>query len=158
MKTWNRERKRTRDLLLEYDLAIMPPRPRSGGLVVLYPWGSSSYDNMVDIPIPHSPHTTTLAMVYPWEDISLTQFNNQLYLVAVQNGFEGSIDDFKNLFASFVGARSIFFSTYDAFPAQGITNRLYFDLDEKILYYWDNEYIPINAMLIANTTVNGGEA
>jgi hypothetical protein len=35
---------------------------------------------------------------------------------------------------------------------------LYFDLDEKILYYWDNEYIPVNAMLITNTILNGGEA
>jgi len=158
MKTWNRERKRTRDLLLEYDLAIMPPHPRSGGLVVLYPWGTSSYDNMVDIPIPHSPHTTTLSMIYPWEDISLTQFNNQLYLVALQNGFEGSIDDFKDLFSSFVGARSIMFATYDNFPAQGITNKLYFDLEEKILYYWNNEYIPVNAMLITDTIIEGGEA
>ena len=158
MKTWNRERKRTRDLLLEYDLAIMPPHPRSGGLVVLYPWGSFSYDNVVDIPIPHSPHTTNLSMVYPWEDISLTQFNNQLYLVALQNGFEGTMEDFKNLFASFVGARSIFFATYDAFPAQGVLNKLYFDLNEKILYYWNNEYIPVNAMLVANTTIYGGEA
>jgi len=35
---------------------------------------------------------------------------------------------------------------------------LYFDLNEKILYYWDGEYIPVNAMLIADTIVNGGDA
>jgi len=35
---------------------------------------------------------------------------------------------------------------------------LYFDLDAKILYYWDKEYIPINAMLIARTILNGGGA
>ena len=35
---------------------------------------------------------------------------------------------------------------------------LYFDLDGKILYYWDNEYIPVNAMLITNTILNGGDA
>lgn len=34
---------------------------------------------------------------------------------------------------------------------------LYFDLDEKILYYWDNEYKPVNALLIANTILHGGE-
>ena len=28
---------------------------------------------------------------------------------------------------------------------------------EKILYYWDTEYIPVNAMLIANTILHGGE-
>ena len=34
-----------------------------------------------------------------------------------------------------------------------------FDLNEKILYYWGGEeYIPVNAMLIAETIVNGGEA
>ena len=158
MKSWNRERKRTRDLLLEYDNAIMPPHPRSGGIMVLYPWGTSSYDNMVDIPIPSSPHTTTLAMIYPWEDASLTYLNNQLYLIALQNGFEGTIEDFKDLFTSYVGARSIMFATYDTFPTIGIANKLYFDLNEKILYYWQNEYIPVNAMLIANTEINGGEA
>jgi len=35
---------------------------------------------------------------------------------------------------------------------------LYFDLETKILYYWDNEYIPVNAMLIANTIIDGGDA
>jgi hypothetical protein len=34
---------------------------------------------------------------------------------------------------------------------------LYFDLNEKILYYWDNAYIPVNAMLIAHTILDGGE-
>ena len=158
MKTWNRERKRTRDLLLEYDINIMPPHPRSGGIMVVYPWGSSAYDNIVDNYVPRQPHTTTLSMIYPWENTSLNILNYQLYLIAVQNGFEGTQEDFKDLFTSFVGARSIMFATYDAFPAIGITNKLYFDLNEKILYYWDGEYIPVNAMLIANTMINGGEA
>jgi len=35
---WNRERYRTRDLLLEYDTAIMPARPRTAGLAMVYPW------------------------------------------------------------------------------------------------------------------------
>jgi hypothetical protein len=35
---------------------------------------------------------------------------------------------------------------------------LYFDLDEKVLYYWNEEYIPVNTMLITNTILNGGEA
>jgi len=37
-------------------------------------------------------------------------------------------------------------------------NVLYFDIDNKILYYWDNEYLPANTMLIANTILEGGEA
>lgn len=152
------ERHRTRDLLLEYDLSIMPPHPRAGGIMVVYPWGSSAYESVVDNYIPKQSHTTTLSMIYPWENTSLNILNQQLYLIAVQNGFEGTIDDFKDLFTSFVGARSIMFATYDTFPAQGITNKLYFDLIEKTLYYWNEEYIPVNAMLIADTIVDGGEA
>lgn len=50
------------------------------------------------------------------------------------------------------------FATYSEFPETGINSKLYFDLEEKILYYWENSYIPVNAMLIANTSLNGGEA
>lgn len=131
MKTWNRERKRTRDLLLEYDLNIMPPHPRSGGI---------------------------MPMIYPWENYNLSALNYQLYLIAKNGGFEGTLDEFNTLFASFVGARSIIFVHTNEFPEEGATDKLYFDLDEKILYYWDNDYIPVNAMLIANTTIYGGEA
>lgn len=154
----NRERHRTRDLLLEYDINIMPPHPRAGGLAMVYPWGSSVLDNVVDMSIPSRPHTTTLSMIYPWENTSLNMLMQQLFLLAIQNGFEGSLDDFKNLFTSYVGARSIMFATYATFPEVGIDSKLYFDLEEKILYYWDNDYIPVNAMIIANTILNGGEA
>lgn len=155
---WNRERWRTRDLLLEYDTSIMPPHPRAGGIMVVYPWGSAAYDNVIDLSIPHNPHTTTLSMIYPWENTSLNILSHQLYLIALQSGFIGTEEDFKNLFRDFVGPRSIMFATYSDFPETGILNKLYFDLEEKVLYYWDNEYIPVNAMLIANTTVDGGEA
>jgi hypothetical protein len=43
---WNYERYRTRDLLLEYNTNIMPPHPRAGGISVVYPWGSSVWDNV----------------------------------------------------------------------------------------------------------------
>lgn len=154
----NRERHRTRDLLLEYDINIVPPHPRAGGIAIVYPWGSSAFDNVVDTSIPSHPHTTTLSMVYPWENTSLNILMQQLYLLALQNGFEGTMDEFKTLFTSYVGTRSIMFATYAAFPEEGIASKLYFDLEEKILYYWDNNYIPVNAMLIANTILNGGEA
>ena len=127
---WNYERQRTRDLLLEYDTSIMPPRPRAGGLCVLY----------------------------PRENTSLNVLNHQLYLLAVANGFEGTEEDFKQLFTSYVGQRSIMFATYSEFPETGIASKLYFDLEEKILYYWENGYIPVNAMLIANTNLNDGKA
>ena len=51
-----------------------------------------------------------------------------------------------------------FFDTYDNFPAVGEQTMLYFDLNERILYYWNNEYIPVNAMLITDTIINGGGA
>lgn len=155
---WNYERYRTRDLLLEYDTNIMPPHPRAGGISVVYPWGSSVWDNVIDMSIPNHSHTTTLAMVYPWENTSLNILNHQLYLLAVANGFDGTEEDFKELFTMYVGPRSIMFARYTDFPAEGITSKLYFDLEEKILYYWDDEYIPVNAMLITNTNLNGGEA
>ena len=68
------------------------------------------------------------------------------------------IEDFKQLFTSYVGPRSIMFATYSEFPETGISSKLYFDLEEKILYYWENQYIPVDAMLIANTVLDGGEA
>ena len=49
------------------------------------------------------------------------------------------------------------FDTFNNFPQIGSKEMLYFDVINKILYYWDNEYIPVNAMLIANTILNGGE-
>ena len=127
---WNYERQRTRDLLLEYDTNIMPPRPRAGGISV----------------------------VYPWENTSLNILNHQLYLLAIANGFDGTEEDFKQLFTSYVGPRSIMFATYSEFPETGTSSKLYFDLEEKILYYWENQYIPVDAMLIANTVLDGGEA
>jgi hypothetical protein len=116
------------------------------------------YDNVVDMSIPHNPHTTKLSMIYPWENTSLNILNHQLYLIAVQSGFDGTEEDFKELFKGYVGPRSIMFATYSAFPDTGITDKLYFDLETKILYYWDEEYIPVNAMLIAETRLDGGEA
>ena len=66
-----KERKRTRDLLLEYDYAILPPRPRAAGL----------------------------HMVYPWEQVDLTMLAHQLYKLAVQNGYTGSEALFLQKFA-----------------------------------------------------------
>ena len=124
------ERRRTRDLLLEYDKAIMPPKPRTAGL------GS----------------------IYPWENLTLSIFSKQLFTLAENSGFSGTETDFSQKFGSFLSNKNITFMNFIDFPDEGETNKLYFALDEKILYYWDNEYIPVNAMLIANTTINGGEA
>ena len=65
------ERRRTRDLLLEYDKAIMPPRPRVAGLSNVYSWGSTVLSDVdtLDVPIPHQ---KDVSIIYPWENTSFT--------------------------------------------------------------------------------------
>ena len=121
------ERRRTRDLLLDY---YMLPRPRTAGL----------------------------AMVYPWENTALTTLLQQIYQIAVNSGFTGTEQDLKEHFGEFLNEKQIIYANYANFPAEGETDKFYFDLNDKILYYWDNEYIPVNAMLIANTILEGGDA
>lgn len=151
------ERAKTRDLLLEYDKVIMPPKPRVGGLSNIYSWGSTILDNL-NGEEPPIPEQQDIYSIYPWENTSLSIFSNQLYKVAVINGFIGTEKDFINRFINYVSDKQIIFETFNNFPQYGSTNKLYFDLEERILYYWNNEYIPVNAMLITNTTINGGEA
>lgn len=67
-----RERKRTRDLLLDYDFTILPARPRSAGL----------------------------AMVYPWENLALSTLSKQILTIARNYGFEGDEDAFWERFAT----------------------------------------------------------
>ena len=123
-------RKLTRDLLLEYDVNIMPPRPRAAGL----------------------------GMVYPWENIMLDTLTKQLFIIASSSGYNGTENDFKTQFGSYLQSKQVLFGTIDIFPETGELNKLYFDLEEKILYYWENEYKPVNALLIENTILNGGTA
>lgn len=156
-RDWNYERYRTRDLLLEYDKAIMPPRPRAAGLSSVYSWGSTipTDEETLNIPIPVQ---KDIPIIYPWENISLSIFSNQLYKVALINGFVGTEKDFLNRFVNYVSDKQIIFEIFNNFPQYGSLNKLYFDTEEKILYYWDNGYLPVNAMLIANTIIEGGEA
>ena len=149
-------RRGTRDLLLEYDAAIMPPKPRAAGLGTVYPW-DVLIDNTDDL-MPPQPHAARINMVYPWENTALSILYKQLYIIAVHYGFTGTEDDFANNFFTYVGEKQIIFALFNDFPQVGSTEKLYFDLEEKILYYWDNDYIPVNAMLIANTKLDGGEA
>ena len=149
---WNYERYRTRDRLLEYDFSIVPPHPHSAGLAFVYPLEEHPTAYITNIP------PTIMPFIYPWENTALSVLLNQLYTLALQGGFVGTPHDFLEHFASFSGERQIVFDNYENFPAVGYTNKLYFDLNENILYYFDNDYIPVNAMLIANTTIDGGEA
>ena len=127
---WNHERHRTRDRLLEYDEYIMPPLPHSAGLPV----------------------------IYPWENTSMAILLNQLYNLAATSGYDGSVEEFKTNFGQFFSKKPVIFDITENFPDEGERDKLYFATDTNILYYFDTEYIPVNAMLIANTIINGGEA
>lgn len=125
-----KERWRTRDLLLEYDSRIMPPRPRAAGL----------------------------GIIYPWENAPISSLVKQLFIIAAGSGYNGTEAEFKTHFGAYLKSKQIIFDSFSNFPDMGTEEYLYFDTDEKILYYWDTRYIPVNAMLIANTTIDGGEA
>lgn len=153
-------RRRTRDLLLEYDIRIMPPRPRAAGLGLIYSWLNSntpSTDTIYSVPIPE---TSEFSVVYPWESVGLSILSDQIFILASNSGYTGTREEFHRYFGTYLerNRQEILFETFDNFPETGKHDMLYFDLDEKILYYWDQEYIPVNAMLIADTILNGGEA
>ena len=153
-------RERTRDLLLEYDFRIIPPHPRAAGLAMVYPWLDSNYEAGGGWVIPPIPNTAEFSVVYPWESIGLNILGDQIYILAANSGYTGTREEFHHYFGSYLETNrwEILFEEFTNFPAQGETDKLYFDLDEKILYYWDgNEYTPVNAMLIAHTILNGGE-
>ena len=115
-------------------------------------------DRLLDYDMPLNPHAARINMVYPWENISTNALVNQLYKIATGSGFSGSENDFKMNFGRYLQEKAVIYSNYESFPDTGEIDKLYFDLDEKILYYWDEAYIPINAMLIARTILDGGEA
>ena len=150
-------RHRTRDLLLEYEPSIMPLHPRAGGLAMVYPWGNNNDSGAL---MPPFPDPSAIAQIYPWEMQNLAIMGDWLFTFAAGSGYTGSREEFYKYFGSYLetNRKEILFDTFDKFPATGKQDMLYFDLNEKILYYWDNEYIPVNAMLIAETIVNGGEA
>ena len=126
-------RARTRDLLLDYDSYIMPAQTI-----------------LSDIDI-----------VYPWNTIKINTLKKELYDFAESSGYSGTFEEFTQDFGSYLSAhqQQIVFSLFVNFPVIGNNNQLYFDLNDKILYYWSGtEYVPVNTMLITNTTLNGGEA
>jgi hypothetical protein len=81
-------------------------------------------------------------------------------MLAAQSGYHGTREEFHHYFGSYLENNrwEILFEEFSNFPDEGENDKLYFDLDEKILYYWaGTEYVPVNAMLIAHTILNGGE-
>lgn len=127
---FNQERRRTRDLLLEYDNSLIPQRLPATGI----------------------------SSIYPWTNISNDVLNNQIYALAASSGYVGTRQEFMQNFGSYLQKKEVMFAEYNDFPQVGHTDMLYFDLNDKILYYWDNAYIPVNAMVIEDTILNGGEA
>ena len=153
-----RERHRTRDLLLEYDASFMPPRPHAASLDMVYLWSNDLMkNNSPDLP---NPSGTNVDSVYPWETYNLSILSQQLYQIAANSGYTGTLNEFKQYFGLYLehNKQEIVFDIYSNFPQEGKQDLLYFDLQNKILYHWNNEYEPVNAMLIANTILNGGEA
>ena len=153
-------RARTRDLLLEYDFRIMPPRPRAAGLALVYPWLNSNSEEQ-GWTIPPIPATAEFSVVYPWETIGLSILGDQIYMLASNSGYTGTREEFHHYFGSYLENNKweIMFDTFNNFPQVGSYDKLYFDLGENILYYWDGtEYTPVNAMLITNTILQGGDA
>ena len=150
-------RHRTRDLLLEYEPTIMPLHPRAGGLAVLYPWGNNNDSGSV---MPPFPNPSAISSIYPWEMQNLAIMGDWLFNFAANSGYKGTREEFYKYFGTYLetNRQEILFETFDNFPSVGTEDMLYFDLNEKILYYWNNEYIPVNAMLIANTILHGGDA
>lgn len=130
----NTTRFRTRDLLLEFS----------------------------DLALPFKPRAATINSVYPWEQTNYRMLLQQLYQLAADTGFTGTEEQFKTQFGNYLSRdqKEVIFDMYTNFPLQGDTTKLYFDLTDNILYYWDatDGYIPVNAMLIANTILEGGEA
>ena len=77
----------------------------------------------------------------------MTVFAKQLFQFAAASGFDGDENDF------------IIYANFTDFPEEGEAAKLYFALDEKILYYWNNtEYKPVKATLIDNTIIYSGDA
>lgn len=183
-----RERRSTRDLLLEYDQSIMPPHPRAGGLHVIYPWGDSyHYRGCTEMAeLPTDPIDTDIDMIYPWENITNAALAQQIYAIAKKYGYNSTLQQFWIKFSN----TSIVYGTLATFPNPGAEDYLYMDTETDILYYFrsttrtvnrevaaqagiaisDNQqvgrngqkitdmYIPVRALLIEDTILYSGDA
>ena len=129
---WNHERHRTRDLLLEYADFNFLPQPLGPESDIVYPSGHTIFGGL----------------------------DTYLYQLAKKSGYTDTEENFKLHFGEYLmqNSQQIVYDLYVNFPEIGSKNKLYFDLNDKILYYWDNDYIPVNALLIANTILEGGDA
>lgn len=125
----SKERRRTRDLLLD---AENPATPTS--------------------------YISSIKAVYPWENMQTSFLAGQLYTLAKLSGYTGDEEDFSQKFGELLAEKSLVYSLRANFPDEGVENMLYFATDEKILYYWNGEYLPVKTTLIEGTNIEGGEA
>ena len=109
-------------------------------------------------PDPPTTYISHIRAVYPWEQMQLSFFAGQLYTLAKEGGYSGSAEDFDKEFGKLLEEKTIDYKSRSDFPIEGETSKLYFDIEEKILYYWDGEYLPVNATLITGTILQGGGA
>ena len=125
---------------------------------MVYSWGDDNTSGEMDPPPFINPDV--ISAIYPWEMEYLAMMGDWLFSFARKSGYKGDREEFYKYFGSYLenNKQEIVFDTYEKFPQIGAQDMLYFDLDKKILYYWDGEYIPVNAMLITETILNGGEA
>ena len=116
-------------------------------------------DLLLDAENPSNPssYVCKIKAVYPWENTQLSFFAGQLYILAKEGGYKGSVEDFNRTFGTLLEEKTITYLPLEDFPSEGATDHLYFDTNEKILYYWDNGYYPIQSTLITDTIINGGE-
>lgn len=146
-----RERRRTRDRLLEYDFSL-PLHPRAGGL----------------------------AMIYPWEDNEKRILRKQIYDIAVDSGFTGSEEEFWSNFSNghiIFGANPFCFpvpgNKKDLYYSES-NNTVYCFKEMNVAVTEDDLptgavivgvindvaylYIPIRAMLLEHSIIFGGDA
>ena len=145
MINWNHERIRTRDRLLDFDMLI-----------------------------PHNPKYTHLPFIYPWENLSLTLLDKQIFDLARTYGYTGTPAELWEHFSS----TNIYTMPLEDFPLIGEEDTLYLDTDTDTLYYFKTStiynveeadangvfvrsanniyylYIPIRALLIENVILD----
>jgi hypothetical protein len=59
-------------------------------------------------------------------------------MLAAQSGYHGTREEFHRYFGSYLETNrwEILFDNFENFPDEGQIDKLYFDLNENILYYW----------------------
>lgn len=119
MKTWNRQRFKTRDRLLNYDSTVVPMIPTAGA---------------------------SMPTIYPWENASLAILSHQIFKLAQASGYTGTED---LLFKRFNTGAVHYYSSLEEFPIPGTVGDLYLDTTTQIVYYYVTTTNEVDATKIA---------